>query len=165
MKHFISTSSNSYLDLILKLFDLSEGVIKLHLKVVTLKNDCLQVHLLLANHILLEFYSLLLYFLNVFDLFGAALLELGHSAEELVDGLIVVIQELFSGVSHILHNIHLLLQVCDLFVSILAMQHLLLRQIVVNLLKDKNFGREFIALLMDALDLSDQDITLLLQLA
>ena len=123
------------------------------------------MHLLLADHILLQSYSLLLYFLNVFDLFGAALLELGHSAEEFSHSLIVVIEELLSRIGHILHNIHLLLQVCDLFVSVLAMQHLLLRQVVVDLLKDKNFRRELIALLMDALDLSDQDITLFLQLA
>ena len=101
----------------------------------------------------------------MFHLFGAALLELGHSAEEFANSLIVVIEEFFSGVSHILHNVHLLLQICDLFVSSLAMQHLLLRQVVVDLLKDKNFGGEFITFLMDALDLSDQDVALLLQLA
>jgi hypothetical protein len=73
VKHLIAASFDSNLDLVFELLNLIESVIEFHLQIVTLKYDCFQMHLLLADHVLLERLTLLLDFINVLTLFGTSL--------------------------------------------------------------------------------------------
>lgn len=65
MEHFVPAGPHSDLDLLLQLLDLADCIVKLHLQVVTLKQDRLQMHLLFPDHIFLQLFPLLL------DLFDA----------------------------------------------------------------------------------------------
>ena len=52
VQHFVTAGLNSHLNLLLKLIYLIEGLVKLHLKVISFKDNGLEMHLLTPDYML-----------------------------------------------------------------------------------------------------------------
>ena len=135
MQNLVTAGFDCNLDLLLQLLNLIESVVELHLKIVSLENDCLEVHLLTPDHILLQNLALFLYLFHLLHLLGAPLLQIGDPAQNFLNELHAVLEVPFSVVCHILEDIHLLLEVVVLLFQLLSHFYLLCRKVAIDLLK------------------------------
>lgn len=138
MQHLVTSSFHSDLDLLFQLLNLIQCIVKLHLKIVALKNYRLEVHLLPSDDVLLQNLPLLLDLFHLLHLLGASLLQIGYPAENFLNELHAVFKVPFSVISHILEDVHLLLEVMILLLKLLSNFYLLRREVAIDLLQHKH---------------------------
>jgi len=120
VQDLIASGLHSDLDLLLKLFNLIERIVELHLEIVALEDYRFKVHLLLSDEVLLELLALLLNFLHLLELLPAARGQVGHSTHYFLHQLHGVFEVALAMVGYVLQYVHLLLQVMVLLLEMLT---------------------------------------------